>query len=61
MTRRNVIDDIDYTDIGCFVIAAAFVIGGVMGTGFLPPTLRSQLVAGGLIVVGFALVFVCFR
>ena len=38
--------------------AAVLVIGGTLATGFLPPTLPYQLLAGGAIVAGFALVLV---
>jgi hypothetical protein len=35
--------------------ASILVVGGTLATGYLPSTPRSQLLAGGLIVAGFAL------
>ena len=37
--------------------AVALVVGGTLATGYLPSTPRSQLVAGAIIVAGFALGF----
>lgn len=37
--------------------AALLVIAGTLATGYLPSRPRSQLLAGGLIVAGFALGF----
>ena len=35
--------------------AAALVVGGTLATGYLPSRPRSQLLAGAMIVAGFAL------
>jgi hypothetical protein len=35
--------------------AAVLVVGGTLATGYLPSTPRSQLIAGAIIVAGFAL------
>lgn len=40
---------------GSLLLAALLVVGGTLATGFLPPTLPYQLLAGALIVAGFAL------
>lgn len=40
---------------GSLALAVLLVVGGTLATGFLPPTLPSQLLAGALIVAGFAL------
>lgn len=48
-------------DYACFAIAAVLLVAGTFATGFLPPTPLSQVVAGGLIVAAFAIVFVCLR
>ena len=37
--------------------AAALVVGGTLATGYLPSRPRSQLLAGAMIVAGFALGF----
>ena len=37
--------------------ASILVVAGTLATGYLPSTPRSQLLAGGLIVAGFALGF----
>lgn len=38
---------------GSLVVAALLVVGGTLATGYLPPTLPYQLLAGGIIVAGF--------
>lgn len=48
-------------DYACFAIAAVLLVVGTLATGFLPPTPLSQVIAGGLIVAAFAIVFVCLR
>lgn len=46
---------------GSLVVAAVLVLGGTLATGVLPPTLPYQVVAGLLIVAGFALGYVGFE
>lgn len=48
-------------DYGCLAVAAVLLVAGTFATGFLPPTLLSQWIAGGLVVAAFAVVFVCLR
>lgn len=55
------IDTIDERDIGCFILAALLVIGGTVAGALLPDSTSGLVVSGGLIVAGFAVVFVCFR
>lgn len=40
---------------GLLLLAVVLVVVGTLATGFLPPTLPYQLLAGTLIVVGFGL------
>lgn len=44
---------------GCLTLAVLLVIAGTLATGLLPSTALYQVLAGGVIVAGFALVFVC--
>lgn len=44
---------------GCLGLAAALVVTGTLGTGFLPSTALYQVLAGGLIVAGFLVSFIC--
>lgn len=44
---------------GCLALAVLLVVAGTLATGLLPPTALYQVLAGGVIVAGFALVFVC--
>lgn len=46
---------------GCLAFATALLVGGTLATGFLPSTARYQAIAGGAIVLSFALVFLCLR
>ena len=48
----------DYT---CFAVAVLLLVVGTFATGFLPPTTLSQVIAGGLIVAAFAIIFLCLR
>ncbi len=50
---------VDVGSVSCFVVAAVLVVGGTLATGVFPPTLPYQILAGGIIVSGFALVFLC--
>lgn len=45
---------------GSLVGATLLVLGGTLATGVLPPTPRYQLLAGLIIVAGFALGFIGF-
>jgi fructose-1,6-bisphosphatase/inositol monophosphatase family enzyme len=44
---------------GCLAIAGILVVAGTLATGVLPQTTLSQVLAGTIIVAGFALGFVC--
>jgi|GEM_PF-4120623 len=48
-------------DYACFGVAVLLLVVGTFATGFLPPSPLSQVLAGGLIVAAFALIFVCLR
>ncbi|MFB6146837.1 MAG: hypothetical protein ABEJ08_04045 [Halobacteriaceae archaeon] len=43
----------------CGGVAVLLIIGGTLATGLLPPTLPSQVIAGGIIVAGFAVAYAC--
>lgn len=51
----------DRREIGCVALAVALVLVGTLSTGPLPSTGPYQVVAGGIIVAGFALLLYCFR
>jgi hypothetical protein len=44
---------------GGFGLAAVLVITGTLASGFLPSTMPYQVLAGGFIVAGFLISFVC--
>lgn len=44
---------------GCLGVAVALIVTGTLATGLLPPTPLYQVLAGGIIVGGFAVVFIC--
>jgi hypothetical protein len=46
---------------GCIGLAVALVSIGTISTGFLPEDAIYQIIAGGLIVAGFALGYFCFE
>lgn len=46
--------------LACVLTAFALVVGGTLATGLVPPTGPYQVVAGGVIVAGFALLLYCF-
>ena len=46
--------------LGCLAVAVVLVVGGTLATGVLPRTTAGQLVAGGIIVAGFAVLYYCF-
>lgn len=50
----------DRRDAAGAAAAVALVLGGTFATGLLPPTAPYQILAGGLIVAGFALLLVVF-
>ena len=50
----------DRRDVAGPVLAVALVLAGTLATGVLPPTTPYQVLAGGLIVAGFALLMVLF-
>jgi len=43
----------------CVAVAAVLVIGGTVAAGLFPSTTLSQVLAGGIIVAGFAVAWVC--
>ena len=43
----------------CLGLAVVMVITGTVATGLLPSTILYQVLAGGVIVAGFAVTFVC--
>lgn len=49
----------DRRQAACLGVAVALVVAGTLGTGLLPSTTAYQLLAGGAIVLGFALAFYC--
>jgi len=51
----------DRRDLGCATLAVALVLVGTFATGLLPASTAYQVVAGGVIVAGFALLLYCFR
>lgn len=51
----------DQRDVGCLVTAASVIVVGTLSTGWLPPTAPYQVLAGGIIVLGFAMLLYCFR
>lgn len=52
---------VERSTVGCFLLAGALVVVGTLATGFLPPTLPYQVLAGGTIVAGFAVIVFCLR
>ena len=51
----------DRRELGCSAVAVALVVVGTFATGLLPSSRPYQVVAGGIIVAGFALLLYCFR
>lgn len=51
----------DSRAVGCAAVAVALVVVGTLATGWLPSSTPYQVVAGGVIVAGFALLLYCFR
>ena len=51
----------DRREVGCVVVAFALIVIGTFSTGLLPPTTPYQVLAGAIIVAGFALPFFCLR
>ncbi|MFB6218993.1 MAG: hypothetical protein ABEH77_07445 [Halobacteriaceae archaeon] len=49
------------TRYACLALSVLLVVGGTLATGVVPGTLPAQAVAGGVIVAGFGLVYVCLR
>lgn len=47
------------TRYACLGLSVLLVIGGTLATGVVPSTLPAQALAGGVIVAGFLLVYVC--
>jgi hypothetical protein len=43
----------------CLGLAAALVVGGTLAAGLLPQTPLYQVLAGGIIVAGFAVGYAC--
>lgn len=43
----------------CLAVAVALIVAGTLATGLLPSTLPFQVLAGGIIVAGFALSYAC--
>lgn len=43
----------------CLGVSVALVVVGTISTGLLPPSLPYQIVAGGLIVLGFIVGYGC--
>ena len=43
----------------CLGIGAVLIVSGTLMTGLVPPGIRYQLLAGGLIVAGFAVSYRC--
>jgi hypothetical protein len=43
----------------CLGIATALIVAGTLATGLLPSTAPYQALAGGIIVLGFAVLYVC--
>jgi hypothetical protein len=43
----------------CLGGGTVLIIGGTLATGLLPSALPYQLLAGGIIVAGFAVVYAC--
>jgi hypothetical protein len=43
----------------CLALSVVLVVGGTLATGLLPPTPGYQVVAGGIILLGFVLVYAC--
>ncbi len=43
----------------CLVVAVLAVVGGTVAAGVLPRTRLSQVLAGGIIVAGFAIAWAC--
>lgn len=50
----------DRRELGCALVSVALVLGGSLATGLLPAAATYQVLAGGAIVAGFALLLVCF-
>lgn len=51
----------DRREIGCAALAVGLVVVGTFATGLLPSSAPYQVLAGGIIVAGFALLLYCFR
>lgn len=51
----------DRREFGCSGLAVALVLAGTLATGLLPSSTPYQVLAGGIIVAGFALLLYCFR
>lgn len=47
--------------LACPGLAVVLVVAGSLATGVLPSTTPYQVIAGGGIVAGFALLLYCFR
>lgn len=43
----------------CFAVAVLVVVGGTVAAGLLPQTAPYQVLAGGIIVAGFAIAWAC--
>jgi hypothetical protein len=43
----------------CLGVAVVLIVTGTLATGLFPPTLLYQALAGGTIVTGFAVAYVC--
>jgi len=59
-TAQPPVESMDRRDVAGPVLAVALVLAGTLATGVLPPTTPYQVLAGGLIVAGFALLMVLF-
>ena len=45
--------------VACVALAGGLVVTGTLATGLLPSGLPYQLLAGGIIVAGFAMLYAC--
>lgn len=43
----------------CLGVGAVLIVSGTLVTGLVPPGIRYQILAGGLIVAGFAVSYRC--
>ncbi len=50
---------LDRSEYACLAVAITVVLGGTLAAGLLPQTLPFQVVAGAVIVAGFAVAYAC--